>query len=972
MLENKNDIATPDSSVTPQPTYLNDNSGDFPPTTAPTSPSLDTVATSSAEQPSPAVMEDEETETEYENEGDEGDEGMEDEETETEYEDEGDEEDQEDEEDVEDDHTIDDTKSEESPEAKSYQQGLLLLEKKDKEKAVRCFEKLANQEYPPALFQLGLCRIHGKGIEIDREKGHALIEKAAELGDANALLHLDKAKNRTREAKDRMCETWDENELKGIVEQFQESNKDGCATATCYLSIMHDMGIIVSHEPEIATALCQKAANRGDKLACGMLAIRYKENIALPKDRAAHVWLLHEKLKNRTEKSLQHIQYELGLCYLYDRAPPKILKKKNGESKEARDKRMQEERVKEALGFFEKAARKGHLGAQCELALYELEHTQSTTQRQQAINKLIELAQQNYPYAQYKLAHLYGEGKYVARDIGQKKEWLSKAAINDWAEALYEIGISSAEYPSLPSEEKPNLLYMAAKLGHSKTLHHLINQYESGTLAMAEKEIALLYGMFNKLNPKEKRYPENKDILYELARLHDEGGIFKDSLKEAFDLYKLATFQNHKDAWYALGLFYCGTKRSFFKHSFPDQIQHCFEKAANLGHEGAKAWLKANKVPQQKRIRPPDIRPKKAKAQLPSQVKKLSLSEQPEQSEQSKQAELHYQLACSYEQKNPDEALKNFQDAARLGHKEAQQKAQQLLKKISKHARIDAQPKNDEGEKLPKHKNVRQQTKRKEVDPAESAPSIKRNKTESIFLADKSNISSQNPIVEDQQAVATFASEAALPAPALSPAPVIIQEIPAVPKTAVNSKEATWKMAKAAAPLPLPTSSISASHFGQQKKNATQEVKQSNKRKPAIKETIHPKRQQLDQATRLEADQPNEQKQSLKDAAPLTQPAQVPEHQKNSNQPATAPKPHPASPVSPPATIGFFTGNPVNAGKQAPAAASSSASSPAVPTQSSPSFVLGVRPPPRARFQVHRRNTTDEIGANPFFKKPTF
>ena len=95
--------------------------------------------------------------------------------------------------------------------------------KRDYERAVKLYQRAAEQQYPPAILSLGICYRDGRGVQQDFKQAFNYFLKAARLGDANAMFNLacyyrDEKKGKTNYVK----------ALKWFIKSF-EKNGDLCA-----------------------------------------------------------------------------------------------------------------------------------------------------------------------------------------------------------------------------------------------------------------------------------------------------------------------------------------------------------------------------------------------------------------------------------------------------------------------------------------------------------------------------------------------------------------------------------------------------------------------------------------------------------------------------------------------------------------------------------------------------------------------
>jgi TPR repeat protein len=101
----------------------------------------------------------------------------------------------------------------------------------DFSEAVRWFRQAAAQNHPRALYELGLMHIRGDGVLKDKEQGHALLLKSAELGYDEAMNALGSAYWRG---------TFGPSDLKSATEWFRRSAENDDPDGLYYLGLTYE------------------------------------------------------------------------------------------------------------------------------------------------------------------------------------------------------------------------------------------------------------------------------------------------------------------------------------------------------------------------------------------------------------------------------------------------------------------------------------------------------------------------------------------------------------------------------------------------------------------------------------------------------------------------------------------------------------------------------------------------------------
>ena len=247
-----------------------------------------------------------------------------------------------------------------------------------------------------------------------------------------------------------------------------------------------------------------------------------------------------------------------------------------------------------SLSSYKKAAKKGHAGAQYELALLHLDGTVSyslsitngdvaAAERKQmakrqvnAAKLLTQSADQGYGPAQYALGHAFLRGEGVTQNTDTGIDWLSKAGAQGLLEAQLDLGGIYRDRNTPEDSAKAIEWYtMAAEQGDayaSVIKNSLLGQTDpngAGQQVLAEAgakaEQAFSYYTGEGV---EQDYVAAEELFYESAMLGNTTsqwmlglmclngeGMYR-NLEQSVDWFAIASELNHADAQFYLGLMY--------------------------------------------------------------------------------------------------------------------------------------------------------------------------------------------------------------------------------------------------------------------------------------------------------------------------------------------------------------------------------------------------------------------------------
>ena len=135
----------------------------------------------------------------------------------------------------------------------------------------------AEIEDPFALFDLGLCYEKGDGVPQDKKKAIELLQKAAEMGNTDAMnklgvCHYEKGDGVSQDKKK-------------ATELFLKASDMGNTSAMVYLGTCYDKGGNVSPDKKKAIELFQRASSMGDTDAMFILGACYMIGDRVPQDK---------------------------------------------------------------------------------------------------------------------------------------------------------------------------------------------------------------------------------------------------------------------------------------------------------------------------------------------------------------------------------------------------------------------------------------------------------------------------------------------------------------------------------------------------------------------------------------------------------------------------------------------------------------------------------------------------------------
>ncbi|HVV69687.1 MAG TPA: SEL1-like repeat protein [Gammaproteobacteria bacterium] len=447
-----------------------------------------------------------------------------------------------------------------------YTHGLVNL-KPDKKAAAAWYRLAAEQEYPPAQYNLAICYYHGYGVEQDRKEAFTWCKEAAEnnfsqaqfdLGlfyqqgegasknDKEAIAWLTKAAEQNNP--DAQFELGNHYFFKQGVEQnlplalelYRKAAAQGLPLAEFYLGFCYYYGKGVNKNFETAIIHLQKSVEQGCSLGFDLLGLCYREK----KDfNTAFKFFKQGAAQNNAWSQLY-----LAGCY---------------EEAQGTD-----QDLNAAFYWNNEAAKLGLIEAQYKVGVFYLHGIGTPKDEKTGFNCLKKLADQHCPEAECEIALCYRDGKGTQVDISLAFDYLKRAAEKNFPKAQSNLATCYMWGLGTPINEKLAFtnFQKAAKGGILEAQIGLAICYFNGEgvgtnrLLAAEsltKGIArpstLSKTMGQQLKTQiltqlETKAKSNPIIQYELGMLYERGWLVEKDTSIAISWYQKAAGQNHSEA----------------------------------------------------------------------------------------------------------------------------------------------------------------------------------------------------------------------------------------------------------------------------------------------------------------------------------------------------------------------------------------------------------------------------------------
>ena len=263
------------------------------------------------------------------------------------------------------------------------------------EKAVKWYQKAAEQGDATAQNSLGTCYIYGNGVRQDYCEAVKWYQKAAEQGNATAQYNLGICYDIGRGVSQNYNEA---------VKWYKKAAEQGRADAQYNLGSCYYNGEGISQDYSEAANWYRKAAEQGYAKAQNTLGICYENGEGVIQDHSeAAKWY-----RKAADQGYAEAQYNLGSCYT------------NGEGVN--------QDYTEAAKWYRKAANQGNASAQYNLGVCYSNGHGVDQDNVEAVKWYRKAAEQGNADAQYNLGVCYENGEGVTQDFEKAAKWNRKAA----------------------------------------------------------------------------------------------------------------------------------------------------------------------------------------------------------------------------------------------------------------------------------------------------------------------------------------------------------------------------------------------------------------------------------------------------------------------------------------------------------------------------------------------------------------
>ena len=206
----------------------------------------------------------------------------------------------------------------------------------DKKKAIELFQRAADLGNADAMNKLGVYHYKGNGVLQDKKKSIELYQKAADMGNTDAMFNLAVCYERGEGVSQ---------DKKKAIELYQRASDMGNTDAMVNLGACYDKGNGVSQDKKKAFQLFQDAADMGNTDAMVNLGLHYNKGEGVSQDQKKAI----ELYRKASDMGNTDAMVNLSLCFF----------KGNGVSQDK----------KKAIELFQKASDMGNTGAKAILAV---------------------------------------------------------------------------------------------------------------------------------------------------------------------------------------------------------------------------------------------------------------------------------------------------------------------------------------------------------------------------------------------------------------------------------------------------------------------------------------------------------------------------------------------------------------------------------------------------------------------------
>ncbi len=365
---------------------------------------------------------------------------------------------------------------------------------------IKMLRKAAKYKHETALFTLGNCYEHGRGVAADLTKAAELYRQAAALDYAPAEVALGSCFELGHGVVQNP---------RAAIKLYETAAKKDYALAISFLGRCFHRGFGVTKDLKHAVHLFQLAAEQNCSIAISNLGACFLNGLGVDKDIERAFKLFQEAVELGSISAL----HNLGVCYYEGLSVPKDLKR--------------------AMELFERAAKEGDIDAQLQLGVCYEQGRGVIKDDKRAVELYQAAANQNDAAAQCMLGVRYHLGSIVPKDYELAAKFYQMSAEQNHTEALFHLGLCywSGTGVTRDLRRAVELFQQAVERGFRNANHTLAITYRDGHCFNPDYRRAIL--LFQ--NAVVLGYEQSKRDLTSL--LESNWHIFIPSLTEALSYY---------------------------------------------------------------------------------------------------------------------------------------------------------------------------------------------------------------------------------------------------------------------------------------------------------------------------------------------------------------------------------------------------------------------------------------------------
>lgn len=370
--------------------------------------------------------------------------------------------------------------------------------RQDMEQAAFYYRQASERQIPSAMYNLALCHLHGRGVAKSRQRACTLLQRAAALGDTDALNLLGQGYEKGWFAPA---------DRKAALRCYLQAAEQGNSTAMCNAASCYMAGIQGISQPDKAVFWLKKAHACGSSAALYPLACHYFRGTGVEQNLQYALHLLQQAAEEQqaqallilgqgyeegwwgtqdmalaaryyrqaARQGLPEALYRLGRCYLSARGCPFDIPR--------------------AVSLFQAAVRRGHAGAMYTLSFHYQEGKGVKKDIFQTVRLLEQAAHRHYPIALTRLGIGYEMGWWGVKDMELAAACYQQAAEQNQTDAMYNLALCHLTGEGVEKDPARAfaLLHRAGELGDEDALFMLADGYEKGRWGLPNIPMAMHY-----------------------------------------------------------------------------------------------------------------------------------------------------------------------------------------------------------------------------------------------------------------------------------------------------------------------------------------------------------------------------------------------------------------------------------------------------------------------------------------------